>query len=197
MGVYKTQHNRCENRISVAVDPWGFAGAADVNRFLFSIWIYRIIRIILAVVFLWSGAAKLYNPGVFAVIIEAYGLMPDTWIMPVAILIPALEIILAIGLLFDVRGNLGGITGLLVLFMVVLTYGIHMGLDVDCGCFGPEDPEAEAFHGLRSALYRDMGMMAGIGYLYIWRRFQRKTPHGLKHYLSNFYQEGETKNETL
>ena len=41
------------------------------------------------------------------------------------------------------------------LFMAILGYGISMGLDVDCGCFGPEDPESKAFHGLRAALYRD------------------------------------------
>jgi hypothetical protein len=77
-----------------------------------------------------------------------------------------LEVIAGIGLLFDIRGSLALITGLLVLFMVVLGYGIWMGLDVDCGCFGPEDPEAEAFHGLRLSLFRDLVMMAGV-FLYM------------------------------
>jgi hypothetical protein len=45
-----------------------------------------------------------------------------------------------------------------------------MGLDVDCGCFGPDDYEADAFHGLRQSLYRDMVMLAGIAFIYGWRR---------------------------
>ncbi len=81
-----------------------------------------------------------------------------------------------IGLLFDIRGSLALITGLLVLFMVVLGYGIWMGLDVDCGCFGPEDPEAEAFHGLRLSLFRDLVMMAGVIFIYGWRRYRAIRP---------------------
>lgn len=170
MGECRTQHNRCENGIPVT---------ADMKHFLFSIWIYRFVRISLAVIFFWSGVSKLFIPESFAVIIEAYGLVPDSWIMPTAILISALEVILAIGLLFDIRGTLAGITGLLVLFMAILIYGIRIGLDVDCGCFGPEDPEAEAFHGLRPALYRDMGMAVCISYLYVWRNIRHKTPGNL------------------
>jgi len=47
---------------------------------------------------------------------------------------------------------------------------------VDCGCFGPEEPEAEAFHGLRLALYRDMAMLAAVAFLYGWRRYRRVQP---------------------
>ena len=93
-------------------------------------------------------------PESFAVIIEAYGIIPDGWVTPMSIGLPVLEVILAVGLLLDIRGSLAGTAALLALFMAILGYGIHLGLDVDCGCFGPEDPEAEAFHGLRSAFYR-------------------------------------------
>jgi hypothetical protein len=54
-----------------------------------------------------------------------------------------------------------------------------MGLDVDCGCFGPEDPEAEAFHGLRLSLYRDLAMMAGVFFIYGWRRYRAIRPTGV------------------
>jgi hypothetical protein len=46
-----------------------------------------------------------------------------------------------------------------------------LGLDIDCGCFGPEDPESRAYGGLRTALYRDLAMAAGVAYLYWWRRW--------------------------
>jgi hypothetical protein len=60
------------------------------------------------------------------------------------------------------------------LFIAVLAYGLWMGLDVDCGCFGPEDPEAEAFHALRLSFYRDLLMLTGVGFMYGWRRIAAK-----------------------
>ena len=96
-----------------------------------------------------------------------------------AIGLPFLEVIAGFGLLFDIRGSLALITGLLVLFMMVLGYGIWMGLDVDCGRFGPEDPEAKAFHSLRLSLFRNLVMMAGVIFLYGWRRYLAIRPAGV------------------
>ncbi|SHL22706.1 Methylamine utilisation protein MauE [Desulfatibacillum alkenivorans DSM 16219] len=144
------------------------SGGGNGSKF-FPVWLYRVGRIVLAGVFLWSGIAKIQDPRSFAVIIEAFGLLPEIAIEPISLLLPILEIAAAVGILLDVKGSLGMITGMLVLFIFVLGYGLHMGLDVDCGCFGPDDPEAEAFHSLRPALYRDFVMMAGVAYLYIWR----------------------------
>ncbi len=118
-------------------------------------WLYKLTRWILGGVFIYAGSTKLMEPRIFTVLIEAYGFVPESLLMPVAIGLPFLEVIAGFGLLFDIRGSLAVITGLLVLFMVVLGYGIWMGLDVDCGCFAPEDLEAEAFHGLRLSLFRD------------------------------------------
>lgn len=116
------------------------------------------------------------NPVTFALLIQAYGLVPDVLLLPLAVLLPALEVLAGIGLLFDVRGSLGVVTALLILFIAILGYGLWMGLDVDCGCFGPEDPEAEAFHGLRSSLYRDLAMLAGVVFLYFWRWYRSVDP---------------------
>ena len=142
-------------------------------------WIYKLTRWILGGVFIYAGSTKLMEPRIFTVLIEAYGLVPESLLMPVAIGLPFLEVIAGFGLLFDIRGSLAVITGLLVLFMVVLGYGIWMGLDVDCGCFGPEDPEAEAFHGLRLSLFRDMVMIAGVIFIYGWRRYRAIRPTGV------------------
>lgn len=136
---------------------------------LLNVWPYRVIRLTLAGVFLCSGIAKLADPTSFVVIIDSYGLIPDSWNLPAAVFLAALEAVVGFALLFDIRGSLAIVAGLLVLFMTILGYGVWLGLDIDCGCFGPEDPEAEAYHGLRPALYRDAVMVAGIIYLYAWR----------------------------
>ena len=140
------------------------------------IWVYRGLRWGLALVFLYAGALKLADPMAFAVIIEAYGLVPDALLMPLAVVLPLLEVMAAIGLVFDLRGSLATITGLLVLFIAVLGYGVWMGLDVDCGCFGPEDPEGRAYAGIRPALQRDFVLAGGVLMLYGWRYVFRLTP---------------------
>ena len=138
--------------------------------------IYRLARWSLGLVFIYAGTIKLLAPRNFAVLIEAYGIVPDGLLMFVAIFLPALEVVAGIGLLFDIEGSLAVIAGLLALFIAILGYGIWMGLDVDCGCFGPDDPEAGAFQGLRQSLYRDMAMLAGIALIYGWRRRCRIKP---------------------
>lgn len=141
--------------------------------------IYNYTRWILGGMFIYAGSTKLLEPQAFAVLIEAFGIVPESLLMPVAVGLPLLEVIAGLGLLFDIRGSLALMTGLLVLFMAVLGYGIWMGLDVDCGCFGPEDPETEAFHGLRLSLFRDLAMMAGVSFIYGRRRYRAIRPAGV------------------
>jgi uncharacterized membrane protein len=131
--------------------------------------VYQITRWGLAVLFIFSGLTKLAEPAQFAVLIDAYGILPEVLVMPAAVLLSAAEVIAGGGLIFNVRGSLTAITLLMVLFLAVLGYGIWMGLEVDCGCFGPEDPEAKAFHGLRQAFSRDIVIMAVVAILYVWR----------------------------
>ncbi len=139
-------------------------------------WLYKLCRWGLGIVFIYAGCVKLLEPGSFAVLIEAYGIVPQVLLMPVAVVLPALEVAGGIGLLCEIEGSLAAITGLLLLFIAILGYGIRMGLDVDCGCFGPDDPEAKAFHGLRSSLYRDLAMLAGVAFIYGWRRYRAIQP---------------------
>jgi hypothetical protein len=139
-------------------------------------WSYRLARWGLAVVFIWAGGTKLADPVAFAALINAYGLVPGPLLMATAIGLPAVEVLAAIGLLVDIRGSLAVISGLMALFMAILAYGIRMGLDVDCGCFGPEEIESRAYHGLQAALYRDLVMTAGIAFLYGWRRCRSVRP---------------------
>jgi len=139
-------------------------------------WIYKLARWGLGIIFIYAGSVKLLEPKTFAVLIEAYGILPQDLLVPAAVILPALEIAGGIGLLGEIEGSLAVIAGLLVLFIAILGYGIWMGLDVDCGCFGPDDPEARAFHGLRESLYRDLAMLAGIGFMYGWRRCRAIQP---------------------
>lgn len=138
--------------------------------------VYHLFRFLLAGIFLWSGLTKALQPSVFVETVGAYGLLPDPLIAPVAISLIALEIVAAFALLLERRGGLALTSLMLLLFIAVLTYGIFLGLDIDCGCFGPDDPEAGAFHDLRGALLRDLLMLSAIAYMYAWRSANRLLP---------------------
>lgn len=147
-------------------------------------WIYKLSRWGLGGVFIYAGSIKLLEPKTFAALIEAYGVVPESLLLPVAIVLPALEVAAGIGLLFDIEGSLSLIAGLLVMFIAILGYGVWMGLGIDCGCFGPDDPEAKAFHGLRMSLYRDLVMLAGIAFIYGWRRYRGVEPLKITHLIN-------------
>lgn len=146
-------------------------------------WLYGFCRFALGIIFIYAGTTKLIEPVTFAVLIEAYGIVPEPLLMPVAVILPALEVGAGIGILLDARGSLSTIFGLLLLFLAILGYGIILGLDVDCGCFGPDDPEAEAFHGLRTAFYRDLAMLSGVLYAYGFRRLRGIRPKPVNTFL--------------
>lgn len=128
------------------------------------------MRFCLAGVFLYAAFGKLADPHTFAQIIGGYGLAPRPALLPLAVLLPVLEIAAALGLLLNLRGALSLYAGLLLLFIFVLGYGIRLGLDVDCGCYGPGDPEGEAYHGLWSAIARDALLLAACCYIHVRRK---------------------------
>ncbi len=147
------------------------------KNMLVSPWPYRMIRIGLGVLFVWAGLVKLTDPEGFAELISAYGLVPESLLVPVAIGLPALELVAGLGLIFDVRGSLGVISGLLAMFAFVLWFGILKDLDIGCGCFSPAEREQ---HGsLRFAMYRDLVMLAAVLYLFLWRRAKRFVPRSV------------------
>ncbi|AMK10542.1 DoxX family protein [Pseudodesulfovibrio indicus] len=135
---------------------------------------YLFARVLLGGLFLVAGVIKFAAPEQLAVVIDAFGLVPPGLVRPMSYLLPAVEVVAGIGLIFDLRGSLSVVTFLVAVFLAVLAWGIHMGLDIDCGCYGPGDPEAEAFSGLRTAFGRDLLMLGGALYCFWWRRFARE-----------------------
>lgn len=111
-------------------------GTGALHRFL---WVARLVaRIALGALFVFSGAAKAYDPGEFATEVQKYNLLP--WIPGVilALYLPWLEILCGLLLVLKKfeRGALLVIIGLLIMFTVALASAMFRGLDIDCGCFG-------------------------------------------------------------
>ena len=134
------------------------------------LWGDRLARWSISLIFLYAAVPKLLDVQGFAKTIDAYAILPDVLLLPTAIILPIVEIILAVGLLFNGWKSKVGCVVLLLMFILLLSYSIWVGLDIDCGCFGQEDPEYSAFHGLRQALLRDIVMFLPLLYSFWYHR---------------------------
>ncbi len=136
------------------------------------LWGDRLARWSISLIFLFAAVPKLFDVQGFARTIEAFAILSAVLIFPTAIILPIAEIILAVGLLFNSWISKMGSALLLLMFIALLSYSISVGLDIDCGCFGPTDPEYSAFHGLREALFRDILMLLPVVYTFWYHRYR-------------------------
>jgi len=147
---------------------------SGIKNFLLGIflsrWFYLVVRVALALVFIYAGSMKLMDPKAFARIISHYDLIPEFLLPVVAIGLPLAEVLAGVALMFDLRPGLHGVSGMILLFVVVLGYGVLTDMDIDCGCFGPE--ELEGRRSLAHAFYRDLVFLATVVFLY-WSRLSR------------------------
>ena len=124
----------------------------------------------LALLFIFAGAVKLKDPRAFAQAISQYGLVPDALIPILALGLPAVEVLAGLGLLVNLRGSLGAILVMLLLFLSVLGYAIAADLDIDCGCFSAAELAARG--SVKAAFFQDLGFLAAALFL-LWRRRKR------------------------
>jgi uncharacterized membrane protein YphA (DoxX/SURF4 family) len=124
-----------------------------------------LLRVGLAAVFLYAGATKLLDLRGFEQSIIDYGILLPGTEMAVAISLVILEILVGAGVLFGMRGALPGMVGLLVMFIGVLSYGVWLGLDIECGCFGLGES-----HEPGTALVIDIGLLCCCGLLFTLQR---------------------------
>ncbi len=95
-----------------------------------------VLRLALAGVFINLGRGKVWDPQGFADAITAYELSPWWLINPTAILLPWLELVAAVVLVFGPwRAEAATlIAGMMVLFIVGVSSAVIRGLDINCGC---------------------------------------------------------------
>jgi uncharacterized membrane protein YphA (DoxX/SURF4 family) len=91
-------------------------------------------------VFVWSGAVKALDVPTFAAQVAAYRVLPYAWNYAVAASLPYVELLAGFLLLINCRVKPAALllAGLNVLFIVVLASVLGRGLEIDCGCFGPD-----------------------------------------------------------
>lgn len=95
-------------------------------------------RLILAIVFILASAGKISEPESFAVAISNYKIFPIFAINIFAIVLPWIEFVFGIFLLFGISVKECSVVFslLLLVFILIILISIFRGLDINCGCFG-------------------------------------------------------------
>lgn len=96
------------------------------------------LRILLGIIFLWSGFIKLYRVQDFADSVATFRILPSGLIDLFALGLPPFEIMIGVMLLCGWKSRAAALGALLILscFIVALFQGLVRGLSIDCGCFG-------------------------------------------------------------
>jgi uncharacterized membrane protein YphA (DoxX/SURF4 family) len=141
-----------------------------------NIWRWLLIggRLGIAVMFLYAGYEKVRQPWLqFAISVDSFKAVPDTWVEPIARILPWGEILLAVALISSLFARWFALiaTLLLTLFLSVGIRAYAKGLQVDCGCFG-----AGSSHGIDAKWFLEhvgmvaLGVAVTAGYFYLARR---------------------------
>jgi len=107
-------------------------------KILLNKYLLFLIRVCLSIVFIYAGAEKISNPDDFALSISNYRLLPISLLNFFAIILPWIEIVTGILLLFgiSVKENSAIIFIMLSVFTLAIIISLFRGLNIDCGCFG-------------------------------------------------------------
>ncbi|MBV8750508.1 MAG: DoxX family membrane protein [Candidatus Eremiobacteraeota bacterium] len=104
-------------------------------------WFILILRVVIGVIFIVAGAAKVGHAAEFAAQIAGFRILPQVVIAPMALALPFLEILLGgyliVGLFTRAAAWIAVI--LFATFDLAIASAVVRGMTVSCGCFGPND----------------------------------------------------------
>ena len=111
-------------------------GILNMN-FIRSLNLPFIFRVILGILFIYASYDKILDPASFSQNIHNYHITPISVENLAALIIPWLELIIGVFLIFGLflEGTTSILIALLVFFIFILSQAIFRGIDVHCGCF--------------------------------------------------------------
>ncbi len=126
-------------------------------------------RIILGFVFIFASYHKILDPASFSENIHNFHLTPTAVENIAGIVLPWLELILGVFLLFGVflEGSTSLTIGLYIFFIIILSQAVFRGIDIHCGCFKTEADAGVA--DLKMGLIKRIGediLLLGMAFIY-------------------------------
>jgi putative oxidoreductase len=95
-------------------------------------------RLVVGGVFIWAGVSKIIDPLEFAQNISNYRVFPPVISFFLALILPWIEAICGVFLILGIFRSASALllSGVLAVFLVLVTVTVLRGIDIDCGCFG-------------------------------------------------------------
>jgi putative oxidoreductase len=108
---------------------------------MMSRFVHVILHLLFGGVFMYAGALKAVDPGIFVMDVRSFDLLPDPYAAWVAMFLPWLEMICGQAVITGLlrKGGLLVLNASLVAFLIAIAIAWLRGIDVQCGCFGSSD----------------------------------------------------------
>ena len=105
--------------------------------FLRNPWLGLASRLLVGGVFVYASVDKVLHPEQFARIIFNYHLVPASWINLAALVLPFVELVAGLFLIFGIWPKSAGLilTSLTLVFILALAVNWIRGVSLECGCF--------------------------------------------------------------
>lgn len=96
--------------------------------------VYHILRLSLALVFIYASVGKILHPAEFAAIIPQYKVLPLYLVNPAALFLPWLELLIGLLLILEKQreGTIFLVNVLLIIFWVLLVVNYSRGININC-----------------------------------------------------------------
>lgn len=132
-------------------------------------WIAAPIRAYLGYVFLAACWHKILQPAGFALDVATYQFLPLPLINLFAITLPWVELAAGAMILIGLRTRAAAllIAGMMVAFIISLSWALHLGLEMSCGCFASSG-EADPISSM--TVLRDLAWLALALYVLVFDR---------------------------
>ncbi len=107
--------------------------------------LWQLLRIFIAVIFIYAGTIKIADPAGFAEQVDNYRILPYFFVTLVAVVLPWLEllcgILILVNRLFSVSVLILSILNFI--FIIAIISALIRGLDISCGCFSVNEQSAK------------------------------------------------------
>lgn len=111
-----------------------------MKRAMLALAIDILARLGLGGLFIYSSWYKIQDPGLFADAVAGYAILPACFVGLFALILPMLEFVAGVALIVTKWSREAALIllGLLLSFFVGLSQAWIRGLEISCGCFGPD-----------------------------------------------------------
>ena len=101
-------------------------------------WLGTVVRLVLGAVLVVAGGLKVADPAAAVRAVRAYRLLAESFVGPVAFVLPVIDIAVGLALLAGVFVRTAALAAavLFAAFLVAIGSVWARGLQIDCGCFG-------------------------------------------------------------